>query len=95
MARAPDQVYAMIDKAVSRALPHFARDEIVSTMCLAVLEGKLFTENINADARRFVAAYNREFDHFKTSSLDAPINGHEGLTRLDLLVNNSHENTEW
>lgn len=86
MAQSPDQVYAMIDNAVSKALPSFVRDEIVSTMCLAVLEGKLFIENIKTESEHYLSAYNREFDHFKTGSLDAPINGHHGLTMLDLLA---------
>ncbi|MEW9615639.1 hypothetical protein AB3G45_17640 [Shinella sp. S4-D37] len=87
--RSPDQIFTLIDKAVPRALPGFARDEIVSSMCLAVLEGKLFIENIGQEARKYLAAYNREFDHFKTASLDTPVNGRDGTTFLDLLADES------
>lgn len=83
--RSPDEIYSSIVKSLPKALPGHVRDEVASTMCVAVLEGKLFIENIGKEAKVYLAAYNREFDHFKTTSLDAPINGHDGLTRLDTL----------
>ncbi|GMB82879.1 hypothetical protein NN6n1_36620 [Shinella zoogloeoides] len=83
--RSPDEIYTLINRAVPKALPSHVRDEVVSSMCLAVLEGKLFIENIGKEAKAFLAAHNREFDHFKTTSLDESIKGHEGLTRLDML----------
>lgn len=83
--RSPDEVYTLISEAVPKALPSHVREEVVSSMCLAVLEGKLFIENIGKEAKAFLAAHNREFDHFKTASLDESIKGHEGLTRLDML----------
>lgn len=86
ITKSPNEVYRMIDKAVSKSLPSFARDEIVSSMCLAVLEGKLFIENIGKEASNYLRAYNRDFDNFKTASLDAPVNGHDGTTFLDLLA---------
>ncbi|UDF29953.1 UNVERIFIED_ORG: hypothetical protein LHK14_01140 [Roseateles sp. XES5] len=89
--RSPDQVYMLINRAVSKALPDHVRDDVVSSMCLAVLEGKLFIEDIEKDAKRFLAAYNREFDHFKTTSLDEPINGQDGRTYLDLLADPENE----
>lgn len=86
MSLSPDVVYRQIDAAVSRTLPKFARDDVVSAMCLAVLDGKLLIENIGKEAKKFVTAYNREYDHFKTMSLDAPINGCEGITFIDRLA---------
>ncbi|HEV7245667.1 MAG TPA: hypothetical protein VGN93_01605 [Shinella sp.] len=86
ISRSPDEIFKMIDKAVSKSLPGFARDEVVSTMCLAVLEGKLFIENIGKEAAAYLRAYNREFDNFKTASLDAPVNGRDGTTFLDMLA---------
>ena len=82
----PDAVLGMINNAVSRALPRFVRDDVVAAMCLAVLEGKLLVENISKEASKFLRAYNREFDHFKTISLDAPLAGCDGLTLLDRLA---------
>ncbi|WP_132657265.1 hypothetical protein [Rhizobium sp. BK418] len=82
----PDAVFKLIDSAISRSLPKFVRDDIISAMCLAVLDGQLFVENITKEAKKFVSAYNREYDHFKTISLDAPLAGHDGLTLLDKLA---------
>ncbi len=82
----PDAVFRLIDKAVPKVLPRFVRDDIISAMCLAVLDGQLFVENVGKEASKFVRAYNREYDQFKTVSLDAPLAGYDGLTLLDRLV---------
>ncbi|MBW9053485.1 hypothetical protein [Rhizobium mesosinicum] len=82
----PDAVFRIIDKAVPKVLPRFVRDDIISAMCLAVLDGQLFVENIGKEASKFVSAYNREYDSFKTVSLDAPLAGYDGLTLLDRLA---------
>jgi len=83
---APEKVFEMINKAVSRALPKFVRDDVVGSMSLAVMEGTLFVENIDKEAAKFLKAYNREFDQFKTVSLDAPVPGCDGMTYLDRLA---------
>lgn len=80
----PDEVFKLIDKAVSRTIPKFVRDDVIAEMCLAVLEGKLFIENIGKEASKFLAAHNRAFDHFKTISVDTEIS--EGVTILDTLT---------
>ena len=82
----PDAVFRMIDKAVSRSLPRHVRDDVISAMCLAVLEGQLFVEHIEKEAQQFLRAHNRMFDHFKTVSLDAPVRGSEDMTLLDTLA---------
>ncbi|MBN9068646.1 MAG: hypothetical protein J0H60_19955 [Rhizobiales bacterium] len=81
----PELVYRMIDKAIPKAIPHFVRDDVISSMCLAVLEGQLFVENIEKEATNFLKDHNRMFDTFKTLSLDAPIAGTD-LRRIDLLI---------
>ncbi|TAA54612.1 hypothetical protein [Shinella sp. JR1-6] len=83
----PDEVFKLINKAVSRAIPKFVRDDVIAEMCLAVLEGKLFIENIGKEASKFLAAHNRAFDHFKTISVDTKIS--EGVTILDTLTQES------
>lgn len=82
----PDKVYLMLTKAVPRSWPRHVRDDLVSIMCLAILEGKLLIENIGKEVRRFVTEYNRVHDTYKTLSLDAVIPGTEGMTYLDQLV---------
>lgn len=81
----PDEVYNLINKAVSRALPAHIRDDVIAEICLAVLEGKLFIDDIKKEVVKYIRAHNREYDHFKTISLDATITGTDNLTRLDLL----------
>ncbi len=86
IALSPEAVMNLIDKAVSKALPRFVRDDVISAMCLAMLEGELFVENVGKEAAGFLRAYNREFDQFKTISLDAPLAGYDGVTLLDKLI---------
>lgn len=83
----PDEVFKLVNKAVSRAIPRFVRDDVMADMCLAILEGKLFIENIGKEAAKFLAAHNRAFDHFKTISVDTVIS--EGVTILDTLTADS------
>jgi len=82
-----DEIFKAVNKAVSRAIPQFVRDDVISEMCLAILEGKLFIENIGKEAAKFLAAHNRAFDHFRTISVDTEIS--EGLTILDTLTQES------
>ncbi|MER8567532.1 hypothetical protein NKH85_16240 [Mesorhizobium sp. M0924] len=80
----PDQVYRLVSRAVSSGLPRFVRDDVMSSMILAVLEGKLLLENVASSAKSYLARHNREYDSFKTLSLDAPMGGAD-LRRIDLL----------
>jgi hypothetical protein len=74
-ARSPAEVYELIGKSVPRALPRHTRDDLIGTLCLAVLEGKLLVKNIKVEVGKYLAAHNREYDTFKTVSLDAAIPG--------------------
>ncbi|OWV86460.1 hypothetical protein ATY78_23695 [Rhizobium sp. R635] len=47
-------MFKLINNAVSRALLKFVRDDIISAMCLAVVDGQLFIENIGKEASKFV-----------------------------------------
>ncbi|TPJ52690.1 hypothetical protein [Mesorhizobium sp. B2-6-4] len=80
----PDTVYRVVSRAVSSALPRFMRDDVIASMLLAVLEGKLLLENVGARVKDYVTGYNREYDTIKTLSLDAPMGGTD-LRRIDLL----------
>ncbi|UVK57598.1 hypothetical protein DBIPINDM_008210 (plasmid) [Mesorhizobium sp. AR02] len=68
----PEDVYRVVSRAVSSALPRFMRDDVINSMLLAVLEGKLLLEHVGARMKEYVTGYNREYDTFKTLSLDAP-----------------------
>jgi hypothetical protein len=80
----PDTVYRVVSRAVSSALPRFMRDDVISSMLLAVLEGELLLENVGTRIKDYLGRYNREYDGFKTLSLDAPMGGTD-LKRIDLL----------
>jgi hypothetical protein len=81
----PDKVYRCVARAIPAKLPKFARDDIAGMICLAVLEGKLLVKNIEKEVASFLRSYNREYDTFKTVSLDAPIPGADGMTYMDRL----------
>lgn len=84
MRHDPDTVYRVVSRAVSSGLPRFMRDDVIASMLLAVLEGKLLLEHVGARMKDYVTGYNREYDTFKTLSLDAPMGGTD-LRRIDLL----------
>ncbi len=81
----PGRIISLIEQAISRSLPNHLREELIARMRLAILDGKLSIKDIAREARSFLTAYNREFDTFKTLSLDAPVRGHDRGTYMDLL----------
>jgi hypothetical protein len=83
----------VVSRAVSSALPRFMRDDVIQSMLLAVLEGELLLGNVGARVKDYLAGYNRQYDTFKTLSLDAPMGGTE-LRRIDLLVAPEAYNSE-
>ncbi|MFK0688010.1 hypothetical protein ACFX5Q_07365 [Mesorhizobium sp. IMUNJ 23033] len=80
----PDTVYRVVSRAVSSALPRFIRDDVISSMLLAVLEGELLLGNVAARVKDYLGRYNRQYDSFRTLSLDAPMAGTD-LRRIDML----------
>lgn len=87
--RSPTEIYNLISKHVPVALPRHDRDDLIGAMCLAVLEGALLIRNIRSEAKAYLTAHNREYDHHKTLSLDETLHGGKGawidnLTAEDL-----------
>ncbi|BCG88530.1 hypothetical protein MesoLj113c_46400 [Mesorhizobium sp. 113-3-9] len=80
----PEDVYRVVSRAVSAALPRFMRDDVINSMLLAVLEGELLLQNVAARVKDYLGRYNQQYDTFKTLSLDAPMGGTD-LRRIDLL----------
>ncbi|NGO56202.1 hypothetical protein, partial [Allomesorhizobium camelthorni] len=66
-------------------LPRFIRDDVVSSLCLAILEGEINVNDMAAQAKVYLRAYNREYDTFQTVSLDKFTPGTK-TTYLDALV---------
>jgi hypothetical protein len=81
----PEEVYRRVVAAIPGKLPRFARDDIAGMICLAVLEGKVLVTDIENEVADFMRSYNREYDTFKTLSLDAPVPGMDGMTYRDKL----------
>lgn len=82
----PDEIWHRLERAINRALPQHIRDDVIGTMALAVLEGRLLVEKIESAARAFVTAYNRDNRVYEDLSLDAPIPGMDGMTYMDRLA---------
>lgn len=85
VAQSPDEILKRVYACLPAGAPRFIRDDVAGEMLLAVLEGKLLVENIARSVGEFTKKYNRQFDTFKTISLDAPIAGTD-LRRIDLLI---------
>ncbi|WP_394889562.1 hypothetical protein ACG873_30305 [Mesorhizobium sp. AaZ16] len=81
----PDEVYRRAIAALPSGLPRFIRDDVVSSLCLAILEGEINVNDMAAQAKVYLRAYNREYDTFQTVSLDKFIPGTK-TTYLDALV---------
>ncbi len=84
---ATDPVYSAADKAVPRTYPEDVRDDVISSIFLAVIEGEIDAREIPTKAKQFVSAYWRSRPEFHALSLDAPV-GHSGgrLTLHDVIA---------
>ncbi|NKW80339.1 hypothetical protein HGG72_08295 [Ochrobactrum pecoris] len=49
------------------------------------LRNRVELNKLNEAVKAAVTAYNRQFDHFKNVSIDAPIAGTDSLTRADMI----------
>lgn len=74
-------LYAAALAAVPTSLPRHVRDDVISSIVLAVLEGEFTQADIAKNAKRFVSAHYRDSEFHSLQSLDAIIPGTE-KTRL-------------
>lgn len=81
-----NELFRRIQAAVPRWLPQFVRDDVISEIVLAVLEGTVLVDQIQQHAKKCLHAHNRMFDQFGTVSLDEEIPGTDGLTYGDRLI---------
>lgn len=86
-----DGVVKYLRKALPASLPTYARDDIISDVTLAVMEGKITLEQVPAKAKAFVTAHYRMFDQHKTLSLDKETFDGEGKTFVDMLPSDAME----
>lgn len=87
-----NDLYAAVRACVPSYYPRHTRDDIISMIVLAVLEGEFPAANIAVHAKRFIAAYYRESDFHRTVSIDATIPGTDGLRLIDVIA---AEPTSW
>ncbi|MBO1023287.1 hypothetical protein IPU75_01000 [Ochrobactrum sp. SD129] len=81
----PNELRALIRPMVPGYLDPSARADVVAAVLELALQNKVRLDQLSEAVKQGVTAYNRQFDHFKNVSIDAPIAGTDGLTRADLL----------
>lgn len=67
-----NEIYAAANRAVSKSLPGYVRDDVISDILVAVLSGELAVEDIAAQADTFRKAHNRVNEVGKHRSIDDP-----------------------
>ena len=81
-----NEVWAAVNGAVSRALPTFVRDDVISEMVADVLEGYLDVGEIKGAARSYVSERFRQSGAYQSRSFDATVGHGDGQTLHDLLA---------
>lgn len=79
----------LISTHLPRYLNASAQHDVINSVLALALERKIQHDEIATWVKKMVAEYNRQFDYFKTVSIDAPIAGTEGLTRGDVLADDT------
>lgn len=79
-------IWAAANAAVPRSLPPDVRDDVLSMVCLAVIEGEIDIADVPRVCGTYVSQHYRQFSKFDTVSLDAPIWHDSGKSLLDMLT---------
>lgn len=85
-------LYAAAAAAVTRRLPRDVRQDIVSAIVLAVLEGEIEESEIPRQAPRFINLHYRAFSKFGFVSLDMPVPGTDNMRWHEILPS---PETQW
>ena len=72
---ATEPLYAAASAAVSRRLPSDIRDDVISSMIIAVLDGEIKADAIADHSREFIARHFREREWSKLISFNTPAGG--------------------
>jgi len=81
-----NELYAEASRHVPARLPDFIRDDIVSDIVIAVLDGEFAVTDIALKATAVMAAYWRQFGDQRLVSLDAELTGTD-FRRIDTISN--------
>ena len=65
-----NELYATAAGALPGGLPNFVRDDVISEMVLAVLEGRLTVAAVAGQAKRFLSAHYANYQNRAFVSLD-------------------------
>ena len=87
--RDPAAAGKLIGLHVPRYLTVSARNDVINSILVLALDRKIPHDDLAVWVKKVVTDYNRQYDHFKTVSIDAPIAGTDGLTRGDVLSNDT------
>jgi len=82
-----NDIYSAVNAAVSYGVPRHIRDDVISSMVLAVLEGELQIGDVKAKARSYMSAYHRAAETYRTVSADAPSHADNDRSLLDTFSN--------
>jgi len=86
IARAdPSAMRKLIRVHVPGYLMSAAQMDVINSVMVQILDRKVPFNDLAAWVKKAVTEYNRQFDHFKNVSIDAPFAGTDGLTRADLI----------
>lgn len=67
-----NDLYSLADGAVAKTYPQHARDDMISEMVLAVLEGNIKLDELRANSKRFASRYWSSRPEYHLRSLDEP-----------------------
>jgi hypothetical protein len=82
---AANDVWSVANKSVPCSLPTDVRDDVISSLCLAVYAGEITADDIPSKARAHISAHYRGRDWWQAVSLDAPIFRDGCTSLLDVL----------
>lgn len=81
-----NEVYRVLNAALPRAMDPDVRDDVLSSMMLAVLAGEVSLDEAKKDWKKFRTAYYRDFNWNSHVSLDEQLgNDGDGATRGDFI----------
>lgn len=81
-----NDLYAEASRQVPAGLPSFIRDDIISDIVIAVLDGEISAADIALKAKGIIKAYWRQFSDQRLVSLDDTVPGTD-LKRIDRISN--------
>jgi hypothetical protein len=83
-ANAPD-IFKLIRDEVPTTLPAQIRDDVIGTMAMEIVEGKLRPTDVRRRVKEYITAQYRQFSSYGPRSLDTALSADGPATLLDML----------